>query len=84
MKNFGVYPISLLGDLCNVAYAVKIEVLTTNYQYVQYKYTKYKEIRSLVIKNIKRKHNSNFKVLLQVQKSEGLFLLLPSPLPTTI
>jgi len=39
IKNFGVYPISSLGDLCNGAYAAKIAVLTTNYEYVQYKYT---------------------------------------------
>jgi len=39
-KNFGVYPISLLSDLCNVDYAVQIAVLTTNYKYVQHKYRK--------------------------------------------
>jgi len=40
IKNFGVYPISLLNDLCNVDYAVQIAVLTTKYKYVQHKYTK--------------------------------------------
>jgi len=40
IKSFGVYPISLVGDLCNVGYAVQITVLTTNYKYVQHKYTK--------------------------------------------
>jgi len=39
-QNFGVYPISLLSDLCNVDYAVQIAVLTTKYEYVQYKYMK--------------------------------------------
>ena len=40
IKNFGVYPISLLSDLCNVDYVVHIAVLTTKYKYVQHKYTK--------------------------------------------
>jgi len=40
IKNFGVYPISLLSDLCNVNYAVQIAVLTRKYKYVQHKYTK--------------------------------------------
>jgi len=35
IKNVGVYPISLLSDLCNVNYAVQIAVLTTKYKYVQ-------------------------------------------------
>jgi len=35
IKNFGVYPISLLNNLCNVNYAVQIAVLTTKYKYVQ-------------------------------------------------
>jgi len=39
-QKFGVYPISLLGDLCNVDYAVQIAVLTTKCKYVQHKYTK--------------------------------------------
>jgi len=39
-QNLGVYPISLLSDLCNIDYAVKIAVLTPKYQYVQHKYTK--------------------------------------------
>ena len=33
IKNFGVFSISLLSDLCNVDYAVQIAVLTTNYEY---------------------------------------------------
>jgi len=37
---FGVYPISLLSDLCNVDYAGQIAVLATKYEYVQHKYTK--------------------------------------------
>ena len=36
IKNFGVYPISLLSDLCNVDYGVQIAVLTTKYKYVQH------------------------------------------------
>jgi len=40
IKNFGVYPISLLSDLCNVDYAVHTAVLTTKYEYVQHKYAK--------------------------------------------
>jgi len=40
IKNFGVYPISLLSDLCNVDYAVKIAALTTKYKYIQHKYMK--------------------------------------------
>ena len=40
IKNFGVYPISLLSDLFNVDYAVQIAVLTTKYKYVQHKYAK--------------------------------------------
>jgi len=40
IKNFGVYPISLLGDLCDVDYSVQIAVLTTKYEYMQHKYTK--------------------------------------------
>jgi len=40
IKNFGVYPISLLCDVCNVDYAVQVAVLTTKYDYVQYKYMK--------------------------------------------
>jgi len=39
-QNVGVYPISLLSDLCNVDYAVQIAVLTTKYKHVQHKYTK--------------------------------------------
>jgi len=31
IKIFGVYPIFLLSDLCNVDYAVQIAVLTTKY-----------------------------------------------------
>jgi len=34
IKNFGVYPISLLSDVCNVDYAVQIAVLTTKCEYV--------------------------------------------------
>jgi len=34
-QKFGVYPISLFSDLCNVNYAVQIAVLTTKYKYVQ-------------------------------------------------
>jgi len=37
IKNFGVYPISLLSDLCNVDYTVQIAVLTTKYEYVEHK-----------------------------------------------
>jgi len=39
-QTLGVYPISLLRDLCNVDYAVQIAVSTTKYKYVQHKYTK--------------------------------------------
>jgi len=39
-QNFGVYPISLLSDLCTVDCAVQLAVLTTKYKYVQHKYTK--------------------------------------------
>ena len=39
-KSLCVYPISLLGDLCNVDYLVQIAVLTTKYKYVQHKYAK--------------------------------------------
>jgi len=35
-----MYPISLLGDLCNIDYAVQIAVLTTKYKDMQHKYTK--------------------------------------------
>jgi len=38
IKHFGVYPLSLLSDLCNVDYAVHIAVVTTKYEYVQHKY----------------------------------------------
>jgi len=41
IKNFGVYPISLLSDLCNVDYAVQIAVSTTKYEYVQHCQHKY-------------------------------------------
>jgi len=34
MKNFGVYPISLLSDLCNIDCAVQIALLRTKYKYV--------------------------------------------------
>jgi len=40
IKNFGLYPISLLSDLCNVDYAEQVAVLTTKYEYVQHKCTK--------------------------------------------
>jgi len=40
IKNFGVYPISLLSDLCDVDYSAQIAVLTTKYEYMQHKYTK--------------------------------------------
>ena len=33
-----MYPISLIGDLCNVDYAVQIAVLTSKYKYIQHKY----------------------------------------------
>jgi len=39
-QNLVVYTISLLNDLCNVAYAMRTAVLTTKYKYVQHKYTK--------------------------------------------
>jgi len=38
----------------------------------------------MVLKNVKRKHNNNFKVLLQSPENRRNFLLLPSPLLTTI
>jgi len=40
IKNFGVYPISLLSDICIVDYAVQIAVLATTCKYVQHKYAK--------------------------------------------
>jgi len=39
-QKFWCVSISLLGDLCNVDYAVQIVVLTTKYNYVQHKHTK--------------------------------------------
>jgi len=40
IKKFGVYPISLLSDLCNVDCAIQVALLTTKYEYVQHKCTK--------------------------------------------
>ena len=72
-KNFGVCPISLLSDLRNVDYAIQIAVLTTKCEYLQHKYTNYRSKYEIWCSETKRKHNSNFKVLLQSPESRRNF-----------
>jgi len=78
IENVGVYPISVLSDLCNVDYAVQIAVLTTKYEYVQHKYTKYIGV-NMKSGAQKRKDNAQQQFQSSTAKSREPteFLLLP-------
>ena len=54
IQNFGVYPIFLLCDLCNVDFAVEVAVLTTQYKEVQHKYTKYRRMDEIYCSKTER------------------------------